>query len=126
MAQLKRIFNQGIQKYPFTAHKTYEVTHVNYSSSFELSILRGVSPNGVHTEVSTSKHQGVTHDTSLITGSGAVTHELNKIPQQVIWSSINSTCFKKDVCFVDGDEYFFVTWIFIWVIFSSKLYIFFF
>lgn len=96
MAQLKRIFNQGIQKYPFTAHKTYEVTHVNYSSSFELSILRGVSPNGVHTEVSTSKHQGVTHDTSLITGSGAVTHELNKIPQQVIWSSINSTCFKKD------------------------------
>jgi len=96
MAILKRIFNQGIQTYPFIAHKTYEVTTANYSSSFEISILRGTSPNGTHTEVSTSKHQGVTFDSTLATGSGAISEELNKIPQQVVWSSINSTCFKKD------------------------------
>lgn len=91
----KRIFNEGITSYPYKAHKNYEVTDVNYSSSFEISILRGVSNNGVLTEISTSKHQGVTYDTNLITGSGAISTELNKIPQQVVWSSLNSIYFKN-------------------------------
>ena len=55
----KRIFNEGITKYPYTAYKKYEVTDVNHSSSFEISIFRGISPNGTHIEVSQSKHQGV-------------------------------------------------------------------
>jgi len=91
----KRIFTQGVTAYPYKAHKNYEVTDVNYSSSFEISILRGVSNNGVLTEVSTSKHQGVTYDTSLITGSGAISRELNKIPQEIVWSGVNSTHFKN-------------------------------
>lgn len=92
----KRIFNQGITKNPFTAHKRYEVTNVNHSSSFEISVFRGVSDNGVLLEVSKSKHQGVEYDSTILTGSGATSTELNKIPQQVIWRTVNSACFKKD------------------------------
>ena len=51
----KRIFNQGITKYPYTAYKKYEVTDINHSSSFEISVFRAISPNGIHTEVSQSK-----------------------------------------------------------------------
>ena len=95
MAQaLKRIFNQGITDYPYTAYKSYEVTDTNYSSSFEISIFRGISPNGVHVEVSQSKHQGVEYDNTILTGSGATTKELNKIPQKIIWSTIDQSCFK--------------------------------
>ena len=95
MAQvLKRIFNQGITDYPYTAYKSYEVTDTNYSSSFEISIFRGISPNGVHVEVSQSKHQGIEYDNTILTGSGATTKELNKIPQKIIWSTIDQSCFK--------------------------------
>lgn len=91
---LKRIFNGGIQERPFTAHKRYEVTNVNHSSSFEISILRGISDNGTLTEVSTSVSGEIGVDTSL-TSSGGVTDELNRIPQKVVWNSINSTFFKR-------------------------------
>lgn len=91
----KRIFNGGIQERPFKAHKRYEVTDVNYSSSFEISILRGVSDNGVLTEVSTSVVGQIAVDPNIITGSGAATYELNSIPQTIVWNSINSTFFKR-------------------------------
>jgi len=91
---LKRIFNGGIQERPFTAHKRYEVTNVNHSSSFEISILRGISDNGTLTEVSTSVSGEIGVDTFL-TSSGGVTDELNRIPQKVVWNSINSTFFKR-------------------------------
>ena len=90
----KRIFNQGITKYPYTAYKKYEVTDINHSSSFEISVFRGISPNGIHTEVSESKHQGIQFDSDLLTQSRAVVPVMNKIPQKVMWSSIDSSCFK--------------------------------
>ena len=91
----KRIFNGGIQQRPFKAHKRYEVTDVNYSSSFEISILRGVSDNGILTQVSTSANNQIVVDPLIITGSGALTNELNNIPQTIVWNSINSTFFKR-------------------------------
>ena len=90
----KRIFNGGVQARPFKAHKRYEVTDVNYSSSFEISILRGISDNGILTEVSTSVDGAIGVDTFL-TSSGAMTRELNSIPQPIVWNSINSTFFKR-------------------------------
>ena len=90
----KKIFNGGVQSRPFKAHKRYEVTNVNHSSSFEISVLRGISDNGVLTEVSTSINNGIGVDTFL-TSSGGVTDELNSIPQTIIWNSINSTFFKR-------------------------------
>ena len=90
----KRIFNEGIVSRPFKAHKRYEVTNVNYSSSFEMSILRGVSDNGVLTEVSTSVNNDIGVDT-FITSSGAASSDLRKVPQTIIWNSINSTFFKR-------------------------------
>ena len=90
----KRIFNEGIVRRPYKAHKRYEVTNVNHSSSFEISVLRGISDNGVLTEVSTSVSGEIGVDTFL-TSSGGVTRELNSIPQYIIWNSINSTFFKR-------------------------------
>ena len=90
----KRIFNGGVQSRPFKAHKRYEVTNVNHSSSFEISVLRGISDNGILTEVSTSVDNSIGVDTFL-TSSGGVTNELNSIPQKVIWNSVNSTFFKR-------------------------------
>ena len=90
----KKIFNGGVQSRPFKAHKRYEVTNVNHSSSFEISVLRGISDNGVLTEVSTSVSGEIGVDTFL-TSSGGVTRELNSIPQYIIWNSINSTFFKR-------------------------------
>lgn len=91
----KRIFNGGIQQRPFKAHKRYEVTDVNYSSSFEISILRGISDNGILTHVSTSANNKIVVDPTIITGSGALTNELNNIPQTIVWNSINSIFFKR-------------------------------
>lgn len=90
----KRIFNQGITKYPYTAYKNYVVTDVNHSSSFEISAFRGISPNGIRTEVSESKHQGIQFDSDLLTQSRAVVPVMNKIPQKIMWSTINTSCFK--------------------------------
>lgn len=90
---LKRIFNGGIQRRPFTAFKRYEVTNVNYSSSFEISVLRGISDNDVLMEVSTSVDGEIAVDTFL-TSSGGATRELNSIPQKVIWNTIDSTFFR--------------------------------
>jgi hypothetical protein len=90
----KKIFNGGVQARPFKAHKRYEVTNVNHSSSFEISILRGISDNGILTEVSTSVSGEIGVDTFL-TSSGGVTTELNSIPQKIVWNSINSTFFKR-------------------------------
>lgn len=91
----KRIFNGGIQQRPFKAHKRYEITDVNYSSSFEISILRGISDNGILTHVSTSANNKIVVDPTIITGSGALTNELNNIPQTIVWNSINSIFFKR-------------------------------
>ena len=91
---LKRIFNGGIQRRPFKAFKRYEVTNVNYSSSFEISVLRGISDNDVLTEVSTSVDGEIAVDTFL-TSSGGATSELNDIPQKIVWNGINSTFFKR-------------------------------
>lgn len=91
---LKKIFNGGIQRRPFKAHKRYEVTNVNHSSSFEISVLRGISDNGILTEMSTSVDGAIGVDTFL-TSSGGVTAELNSIPQKVVWNSVNSTFFKR-------------------------------
>lgn len=90
----KRIFNEGVQSRPFKAHKRYEVTHENYSSSFEISILRGIYDNGTLTEISTSVNDSISVDSDLLTGSGAMTDELNRIPQEVVWHGINSPLFK--------------------------------
>lgn len=90
----KRIFEGGVQRSTFKAHKRYEVTNVNHSSSFEISVLRGLSDNGTLTEVSTSISNAIAVDTFL-TSSGGVTRELNSIPQKVVWNSINSTFFKR-------------------------------
>lgn len=90
----KRIFNEGVQERPFTAHKRYEVTNVNHSSSFEISVLRGISDNNTLTEVSTSVSGDIGLATFL-TSSGGVTNELNSIPQEINWHSINSTFFKR-------------------------------
>ena len=90
----KRIFNQGITTRPYKAHKRYEVTDVNYSSSFEISTFRALNPFNTKIEVSKSKHQGVEYDTTTLTGSGAISTELNKIPQKIIWSAINQSCFQ--------------------------------
>lgn len=90
----KRIFNEGVQSRPFKAHKRYEVTHENYSSSFEISILRGIYDNGTLTEISTSVNDSIAVQPNLLTGSGAMTDELNSIPQEVVWHGINSPLFK--------------------------------
>ena len=90
----KRIFNEGVQERPFTAHKRYEVTNVNHSSSFEISVLRGISDNNILTEVSTSVSGDIGLATFL-TSSGGVTDELNSIPQKVMWNAVNSIFFKR-------------------------------
>jgi len=90
----KRIFNQGITTRPYKAHKRYEVTDVNYSSSFEISTFRAISPFNTKLEVSKSKHQGIEYDTTILTGSGAISRDLNKVPQKIMWSTLNSVCFK--------------------------------
>ena len=41
----KKIFQEGLQRRPFKAHKRYEVTNVNYSSSFGIQVLRAINPN---------------------------------------------------------------------------------
>ena len=91
-------FQKDIQprdtKYPYTAYKKYEVTDINHSSSFEISVFRAISPNGIHTEVSQSKHQGIEFDSDLLTQSRAVVPVMNKIPQKIMWSSIDASCFK--------------------------------
>ena len=74
----KRIFNEGVQERPFTAHKRYEVTNVNHSSSFEISVLRGISDNNTLTEVSTSVSGDIGLATFL-TSSGGVTNEFNRM-----------------------------------------------
>lgn len=91
----KKIFREGIQQRPFKAHKRYEVTDVNYSSSFEISILRAISDNGVLLEVSSSTNGVNGPDPRIISGAGAASFELNHIPQQVVWHSVNSTFFKN-------------------------------
>jgi hypothetical protein len=91
----KKIFREGIQQRPFEAHKRYEVTDVNYSSSFEISILRAISDNGVLLEVSSSVNGVNVPDPRIISGSGASSDELNHIPQQINWYSLNSTFFKR-------------------------------
>ena len=60
-----------------------------------ISILRGVSDNGILTQVSTSANNQIVVDPLIITGSGALTNELNNIPQTIVWNSINSTFFKR-------------------------------
>ena len=92
----KKIFQEGIQRRPFKAHKRYEVTDVNHSSSFEISILRGISPNGLLTEVSKSISGENVFDPFLLTGSRAATSELNDIPQPIVWRSLNSSLYKND------------------------------
>lgn len=92
----KKIFQEGIQRRTFKAHKRYEVTDVNHSSSFEISILRGISPNGLLTEVSKSVLGENVFDPNLLTGSRAASSELNDIPQPIVWRSLNSSFFKKD------------------------------
>lgn len=90
----KRIFNQGITTRPYKAHKRYEVTDVNYSSSFEISTFRAISPFNTKLEVSKSKHQGIEYDNTILTGSGAISRDLNKVPQKIMWSTLNNLCFK--------------------------------
>lgn len=80
----------------YKAYKRYILTDVNYSSSFGVSILRGISDNGTITEVSKSIGNTIGFDTSLLTGSGASTPFLNSIPQKIIWNSINSLFYKFD------------------------------
>ena len=92
----KKIFQGGIQRRPFKAYKRYEVTDVNYSSSFEISILRGISPNGLLTEVSKSVNGENVYDPSLLRGLGGATTELNVIPQKIIWRSVNSSLYKYE------------------------------
>jgi len=91
----KKIFREGIQQRPFEAHKRYEVTDVNYSSSFEISILRAISDDGVLLDVSSSVAGVNIPDPRIISGSGAASDELNHIPQQINWYSLNSTFFKR-------------------------------
>lgn len=92
----KKIFQGGIQRRPFKAYKRYEVTDVNYSSSFEISILRGISPNGLLTEVSKSVDGENVFDSNLIRSIGGATTELNTIPQKIIWRSVNSSLYKYE------------------------------
>ena len=92
----KKIFQGGIQRRPFKAYKRYEVTDVNYSSSFEISILKGISPNGLLTEVSKSINGENVFDSSLQRGLGGATTELNVIPQKIIWRSVNSSMYKYE------------------------------
>ena len=92
----KKIFQGGIQRRPFKAYKRYEVTDVNYSSSFEISILRGISPNGLLTEVSKSVNGENVFDSSLLRSTGGATTELNTIPQKIIWRSVNSSMYKYE------------------------------
>ena len=93
----KKIFQEGIQRRTFKAHKRYEVTDVNHSSSFEISILRGISPNGLLTEVSKSVLGENVFDPNLLTGSRAASSELNDIPQPIVWRSLNSSFFNADI-----------------------------
>ena len=66
---------------------------LNHSSSFEISVLRGISDNGILMEMSTSVDGAIAVD-MFLTSSGGVTDELNSIPQKIVWNSVNSTFFK--------------------------------
>ena len=91
----KRIFNQGITTLSLQSYKSYEVTDVNYSSSFEISTFeRNIAKRSTKLEVSKSKHQGIEYDNTILTGSGAISKDLNKVPQKIMWSTINNLCFK--------------------------------
>lgn len=91
----KQIPSQDLYKTPWKAHKRYEVNNINASSSFEIMVMRAISDNGILTELSKSISNGIAYDNTLLTGSVETSGEFARIPQKVIWNSINTQFFKN-------------------------------
>ena len=89
----KQIFQEGLQRRPFKAHKRYEVTNVNYSSSFGIQVLRAINPNGTKVEISSSVNGtiGVDPNTHFNTNAWG---SMSGISQEVLWGSLNQVFFQ--------------------------------
>lgn len=90
----KKIFQEGLQRRPFKAHKRYEVTNSNYSSSFGIQVLRAINPNDTKVEISSSVSGSIavdpyTHFNTNAWGS------MVQVSQEVLWSSLNQVFFQE-------------------------------
>ena len=89
----KKIFQEGLQRRPFKAHKRYEVTNVNYSSSFGIQVLRAINPNGTKVEISSSVNGEIALDPNTHFNTNAW-GSMTQISQEVLWSSLNQVFFQ--------------------------------
>ena len=90
----KKIFQEGLQRRPFKAHKRYEVTNVNYSSSFGIQVLRAINPNGTKVEISSSVSGSIAVDPNTHFNTNAW-GSMTQISQEVLWSSLNQVFFQE-------------------------------
>jgi hypothetical protein len=88
----KQIFQEGLQRRPFKAHKRYEVTNVNYSSSFEIQVLRAINPNGTKVEISSSVNGTIGIDPNTHFNTNAWGSMIG-VSQEVLWGSLNQIFF---------------------------------
>jgi len=89
----KQIFQEGLQRRPFKAHKRYEVTNVNYSSSFGIQVLRAINPNGTKVEISSSVNGSIAVDPNTHFNTNAWGSMIG-VSQEVLWGSLNQVFFQ--------------------------------
>ena len=90
----KKIFQEGLQRRPFKAHKRYEVTNVNYSSSFGIQVLRAINPNNTKVEISSSVNGSIVVDPNTHFNTNAW-GSMTQVSQEVLWSSLNQVFFQE-------------------------------
>lgn len=90
----KKIFQEGLQRRPFKAHKRYEVTDVNYSSSFGIQVLRAINPNGTKVEISSSVSGSIAVDPNTHFNTNAW-GSMTQVSQEVLWGSLNQIFFQE-------------------------------
>lgn len=90
----KKIFQEGLQRRPFKAHKRYEVTNVNYSSSFGIQVLRAINPNDTKVEISSSVNGSIATDPNTHFNTNAW-GSMTQVSQEVLWSSLNQVFFQE-------------------------------
>jgi hypothetical protein len=90
----KKIFQEGLQRRPFKAHKRYEVTNINYSSSFGIQVLRAINPNNTKVEISSSVNGSIAVDPNTHFNTNAW-GSMTQVSQEVLWSSLNQVFFQE-------------------------------
>ncbi len=81
----------GFQRYPFNTHKEFVVTDSDYRNSFEISILKAITPLfNQKVEVSKSIDGQIIRDTTELDNSNSNNSgSLSSVHQKIVWSSVN-------------------------------------